>query len=55
MNVCGGGVERAKETIEALSEAFKQGDLGRAKDLTIELRYWRNVDEAVSTKLHPVD
>ncbi|CED84654.1 Mitochondrial J-type chaperone [Phaffia rhodozyma] len=47
--------EKAKRTTEQLSEAFMKGDLPRAKDLTIELRYWRNVDDAVSNKLHPVD
>lgn len=44
---------RARAAVAGLSQAFQAGDLQRARDLTIELRYWLNVDTAGKDKLHP--
>jgi hypothetical protein len=48
-------IEKAEETIQSLAKAFLTKDLIRAKELCIELRYWRNVDDAVKNKVNPVD
>jgi hypothetical protein len=47
--------EKANETVKQLGVAFENGDLAKAKELCIELRYWEKVDEAVKDKNHPVD
>jgi hypothetical protein len=44
---------RARKAVEGLSHAFERGDHARARDLTIELRYWLNVDTAGKDKIHP--
>lgn len=46
--------EKAEETIRTLATAFEAKDLVRAKELCVELRYWRNVDDAVKEKVNPV-
>ncbi|KAJ3133493.1 hypothetical protein HDU90_005813 [Geranomyces variabilis] len=37
---------RVEETIKGISEAFRMKDIGRAKSLTVQLRYWQNIKKA---------
>lgn len=40
--------ERIVEAEDVLETAFKEGDLGRAKDEAVRLRYWVNVKESLN-------
>lgn len=46
---------KAEETIRNIAVAFTAKDLVHAKDLCIQLRYWRNVEDASKDKMNPVD
>ncbi|KAJ3178673.1 hypothetical protein HDU87_003496 [Geranomyces variabilis] len=37
---------RVEETIKGISEAFRRKDIDRAKSLTVQLRYWQNIQKA---------
>lgn len=39
--------ERIAESVRVLEEAFAHGDVGKAAQEAVRLRYWRNIEESI--------
>lgn len=43
-------IEKYKETVQKLKDAFDKKDYMHAKELTIELQYWASIQKAIHDK-----